>query len=871
MKQGKAKHIKKVKEEKLALDTPSKFTKNFKWIIFAFSFIIYANSIQNGYNLDDTLVTQNHRLTAKELIDENGIVETISTIFKSSYYEDDMGYAYGYRPMVHVSFAIEHLIFGENPSTGHLLNTLLFAFGNVLLLRFLFRFNKNDLSPWIIIATLLFAAHPVHTEVVNSLKNRDELLAFIFAILTGIAMIRFFDEKRWLSLFWSVLFFTIALLSKKSVFPMLFIFTLGWALLRDLDVKKFSIYFITLSIPSVLIASDLVLDRIFLMTGISTLYLAGIIGITYLKDKSIPFSITSTSSVVVISLLLVGANYYYDNLIFIFILLLYYVFAIYKKSPLIHVLAPVFLLLTYLTVIDTIILNIAVLYIIYNLIQSLELKDKKTIYIHTLLLVIAIGLYIADARYSALLFIVAIVILLKLRKRFTLILTAILAIEFIVFYILDFDHYVALTVVSIPVITALINKYKPKLSELLVITAFLAILFPIEYYEDFRIQDTIENLTPSISENTIKEVMSETYLPEDDNFIKEGRMLQPIENTLVLPHTKSEKIATGFATMGEYFRLMTFPYELSFYYGYAKTKTENLTSGWVWFSIIIHLLMVFTALFFIRKQPIITFGIAWYLGAILLFSNWVELVAGMVGERLAFAASAGFCLAIGGIIQWAYGNFNLRKPKTMEWSFLVVLALFSFRTIARNSDWVDIKTLMLNDIEHLEDSAQANNLLAGSLMNFAVDRENGLNQTEIRDYTKQAILYYDKALEVWPGFFNAAYDKGRAAMIIGDTATAVKGFERAVEIENPGFLFPYYNLQDIYLKQRELDKYKAINRQLLVLDSLNVKIYSHMANSYFLHNEIDSAEYILNIAAQKFPDNEAIQLNLQEIASRKQQ
>ena len=80
-------------------------------IVFVLAFLLYANTISNDYNLDDELVTINHRTTSKGF-------SGISEIFTSFYYEDDVGYKYDYRPITHVSFAIEHQFFGDNPQVS---------------------------------------------------------------------------------------------------------------------------------------------------------------------------------------------------------------------------------------------------------------------------------------------------------------------------------------------------------------------------------------------------------------------------------------------------------------------------------------------------------------------------------------------------------------------------------------------------------------------------------------------------------------------------------------------------------------------------------------------------------------------------------
>src|SRR5438128_2668470 len=95
-------------------------------LIFVFSFVLYFNCVFNNYNMDDELVTQNHRLTSKG-------ISAIPEIFRSPYYEDQAGYKYEYRPVVLASFAIEHSLFGDNAHISHLINVLLYSVLCVLL------------------------------------------------------------------------------------------------------------------------------------------------------------------------------------------------------------------------------------------------------------------------------------------------------------------------------------------------------------------------------------------------------------------------------------------------------------------------------------------------------------------------------------------------------------------------------------------------------------------------------------------------------------------------------------------------------------------------------------------------------------------
>jgi hypothetical protein len=172
----------------LSTDQPFFSAKKIFWLIGIFSFLVFANSFSNGYNLDDELVTQNHPLTSRGL-------EAFGDIFTSPYYSDEMGYAYGYRPIVHLSFAIEHQFFGEKPSISHFFNVILFALSAMLFFKFLLKLLGENKQNFALLATLLFVVHPIHTEVVANIKGRDELFGFLFGLMAVVYFFQFFKHQ----------------------------------------------------------------------------------------------------------------------------------------------------------------------------------------------------------------------------------------------------------------------------------------------------------------------------------------------------------------------------------------------------------------------------------------------------------------------------------------------------------------------------------------------------------------------------------------------------------------------------------------------------------------------------------------------------
>ena len=209
----------------------SSFFGKYKWgaLIFFFTFFLYANSIPNGYNMDDELVTVQHRLTSKG-------ISAIPEIFTSTYYKDDMGYAYEYRPVVLTSFAIEHQLFGDNPFVSHLINVLLYGLCCILLFRVLLHITTGISVLIPLGITLLFAAHPAHTEIVCSIKNRDEILALIFGLLTWLMAFKVVNSFKWIWLL--PVLFAIGLMSKLSILPFAVIIPISIILFTKADFTK---------------------------------------------------------------------------------------------------------------------------------------------------------------------------------------------------------------------------------------------------------------------------------------------------------------------------------------------------------------------------------------------------------------------------------------------------------------------------------------------------------------------------------------------------------------------------------------------------------------------------------------------------------
>lgn len=188
--------------------------KTWLWICLASAFLLNIGTSQFDFTLDDPLVVSQNRYVDNGF---NGLADIWTHTNREGY---DGTKESNYRPFSISLFAIENELFGKKPSVHHFIHVLYYVVSVALVFIFLSLINKTQ-SPHIVgLITLLYALHPIHTEVVANLKSRDEITAFIGVLMTLIACLKFTDLKsfKWLALY--VLGLIISLFSKESALPL---------------------------------------------------------------------------------------------------------------------------------------------------------------------------------------------------------------------------------------------------------------------------------------------------------------------------------------------------------------------------------------------------------------------------------------------------------------------------------------------------------------------------------------------------------------------------------------------------------------------------------------------------------------------------
>jgi Flp pilus assembly protein TadD len=191
-------------------------------LIFAFAFLLYANTLTHGFVLDDSIVITENMFTKEGVKGIPGILSK-DTFFGFFKVEGKTELVMGgrYRPLTLVLFALVYQLFGEGSFVFHLLTVLLFATTCVVLYRTLLllfrpRFGDDYSSLLAWMSAALFAAHPIHAEVVANIKGCDEIATLLGCLGALYFTLKFFDTRK---ITWGLaagISFFLACLSKEN-------------------------------------------------------------------------------------------------------------------------------------------------------------------------------------------------------------------------------------------------------------------------------------------------------------------------------------------------------------------------------------------------------------------------------------------------------------------------------------------------------------------------------------------------------------------------------------------------------------------------------------------------------------------------------
>jgi len=572
--------------------------RNYYLILWALGFILYANTLNHGYVLDDFSVIKENFVVKKG-------TEGISTIFKTHY---RYGYGYQqanlYRPIPLTLFAIQWELSPDNPAFAHWFNVIAFMLLASLIYLFLIKLLGNKHAFLALLSTLLFVAHPIHTEVVANIKSIDDILAFGFALSAFILLFQYLDQQKKKSLYISLILFCLACFSKES--------------------------------------------------AVSLIPVIGIALILF-KGKSI---------------------------------------------------------------------------------QEAVLK-------------------------SAL-------------------------------YLIPFGIYL--------------------LARISVLGSFSG-----------------------------------------------DKTIAKIDNMLMAAPNEAVRLATAIKILGLYLWKLVFPHPLMNDYSMNQISMVNFGNQWVWFSILIHLALIYLLVKSWKNNKVIAFAIVFYFLTISLYSNLVFTIGTSFGERLLFIPSLGFCILIAYLIQLTLNqevNLASKKWHQKATTPLLICGLlvitYGFKTMDRNKAWKDNYTLYSTDVVNCDKSARCHYYHGLGLMKEKAMQLQDINQRN--EYLNQALQAFNRAVQILPKYSDAWGQIGLAYYRLGDFQKAELGYQKAVEY-NPNNVTVLSNWGSMYFQQKKYQEALAVYEKALKINPNHLDAVANYASTLGTIGEFSKAIVYFKKAIAIQPNN----------------
>lgn len=204
-----------------------------------------------------------------------------------------------------------------------------------------------------------------------------------------------------------------------------------------------------------------------------------------------------------------------------------------------------------------------------------------------------------------------------------------------------------------------------------------------------------------------------------------------------------------------------------------------------------------------RKKDILrpyAFFLTWFLLGMGVHLQIIPLDM-TVAERWFYTPMIGLL----GVLAVVFGAVHKKLLTVLAYATIVVIIVFSMRSIARNRDWKDALTLYQHDIQVSQDSFDLQNNLGNELY--------------------------------WLG----RYDEAQTHL------------EQSVELA-PTWWGNWNNLGNVYLARKEYAKAKTLYLRAIVNNENFDTAYNNLAYVMLLNNEPQGAKQLITSAIQKFPD-----------------
>ncbi|UTW60964.1 tetratricopeptide repeat protein [bacterium SCSIO 12741] len=354
-------------------------------------------------------------------------------------------------------------------------------------------------------------------------------------------------------------------------------------------------------------------------------------------------------------------------------------------------------------------------------------------------------------------------------------------------------------------------------------------------------------------------------------FDGDSEKLSAINNALLLTNGFGEYLATAFAILLYYLKLLIFPSPLTYDYSLSFFEIIDLSSPQFWISALLYISILALAIWGLLKKQVQALGWLWFLITLSIYSNLVVSIASSAGERFLLTPSFGFILGLVCLIHIQL--LKEKKPAVIYGILGLVILIFSVLTIQRNPVWENNDTLLLTDVKTSQNSFRANwfagqQLKRQALASTQQDERSRLLQSSLNYLTKSYSIYseyidiyqemadvlknqgkWDKMLKVskegsqkFPEDEQISLQLGEAYLNLGQFAQARTPFAQLHHSSDTNFQYlSLFNTGATFLNERRFDSSRVYFDRARSIRPEFEEVNYYLAMSQFQLEEYDNA------------------------------
>jgi tetratricopeptide (TPR) repeat protein len=377
----------------------------------------------------------------------------------------------------------------------------------------------------------------------------------------------------------------------------------------------------------------------------------------------------------------------------------------------------------------------------------------------------------------------------------------------------------------------------------------------IHYFTNQKLKKSLMAILPICIAAGIFIIIRQEIIGQTTLKVQDTLMTDPFINT-----TFSQKYGTIFYTLAIYLKLLIVPHPLTFDYYPYHIPLINLFDFRCILPFLIYSGLGLLAIIGIIKKEIYSYGIWFYLISLSIYSNIFFTIGVFMNERFTYIASIGFLITVlffllnyfPEILKHRYKIHLSQYYHSLTGIFIILLILYSYKTISRNTDWKDNYTLFTTDVKTSSNSLKSTAAAGEKLLTRA--RKEKDPQLK-KDFYKLVIQYFTKTVEIFPEYIYVLVYLGEAHYEYDrNYDKSFEYFFRVLKIR-PDYEKVYTEVALIMKDSLPLDYKIKIWEQINAINPNRYEVNTSLGTLYgAFKNDIDKAIYYLERANQLKPD-----------------